>query len=107
MPSVNLDTKLKTITGDILQSLDKDGKTQIDATFKDVLSGLLSNFVETDDAVRTFRIALRIADNCKELDEDDIDYLIKQVKKVKSPPVIKGQLIIFLEDAKLKASKKD
>ena len=107
MPSVDLETKLKTITGEVLQNMDVDGKTKIDATIKDVLSGMLSNFVETDDAVRTFRLALRIADNCKELDDDDIDYLIKQIKKVNTVPVIKGQLFIFLEDTKLKATKKD
>lgn len=75
----------------------------IDATLGASLVGGLSNLTNTDDAVRTFRLVTELADSgIKEWqpDDDKLDYIIKQVEKIQAPPMMKGQILVQLQDAR-------
>ena len=92
-------TFLKTVTGGT-----EENPITEEITLKLALSQGLASLEATDDTVRTFRLILDIADSTSPqrfiIDDDTVDYATTQIEKGRQSPMIKGQILLFLKEAK-------
>ena len=99
---INLNANLVNLTGKTLKGNDKT-----ELTVREVLAGYLINETGAKEPLRNWRVSKNIYNEPQsdyEMSEDEYDFIEALIKKINDPPLVQGQLLEIMHNAKLKAT---
>lgn len=99
---VNFNFPIKELGGKPFTFKDKNGKLK-NMTIKEMAIKVLSGNIIKNEPVKCYELAKRLSDNTSgevEISQSELLLLQKGFEEIDIDNIIKGQLILFIEDAK-------